>query len=218
MKKYFIPFILIVFLFSCKERYGSEINQIEKFESVLKETERNYLDEIVLDFNMYLDSKYDTGSSIIKFKKYLTDLSVNKLNDVWKLDSIKHKEYYTTSNLFSKYDSIYPDSVWYNKGMFDMKFKEFELIESRIPLTRNINIDSMINTLKREPRLRNIAPSRFYIALDSVKQGDSLIINYLDAVEMGNLPPSILANGLLGNFNNNSDYFSKRIFVMEVID
>ena len=211
-----IILLIIISLFACNQKNEKRENQIERFEQILGSKETDYLNKIVNDFNKYLDSKYDNVSLDPNYKKYLIELSENKLTDFWKVDSINLIKYIKTSKLFSKYDSIYPDSVWYEKGMFKLKYSEFELTESIIPLTKRINIDSMILELQIKPRLRLTEQSRFYVALDSVKQGDSLIYNYIDAI--GFLPPAILANGLLKDFDNKSEYFSKRILVMELIE
>jgi len=214
-----ILILIISSFFACNQRNEKIENRIKRFEQILGTKETNYLNEIINDFNKYLNSKYHSGGLVSKYEKYLIELSENKLTDIWKINSANLIKFHRTSNLFAKYDSIYPDSVWYEKGMFESKYKGFELTEFVIPLTNKneINLDSMIIDLQNEPRLRLIEPSRFFLALDSVKKGDSLIINYLDAIEVvGNLHPSILTKGLLLDFDRKSQYFSKRILVMEM--
>ena len=77
----------------------------------------------------------------------------------------------------------------------------------------------MILTLKNEPHLRLIEPSRFLIALDSIKNGDSCIISYLDAIDIaGSISPYLAAEGLLYYYNDISEYFIKRILIFDLYE
>ena len=63
--------------------------------------------------------------------------------EIWKIDELKRKEYHT-SNLFAKYDSIYPDSVWIENDLINLKYNELEAIQSIIPINKP-NLDSVMN-------------------------------------------------------------------------
>ena len=129
-------------------------------------------------------------------------------------------EKYCGSNLFGKYDTVYPDSVWYDGLSFSIKYPNDDFIEEMIPIKRkgeNLNLDSTITSLKNEPRFILTEQSKLFIALDSISQSDSLIITYFDVKEAaGNISPSILAGGLKYYLNEDNEYFAKRIFIMDM--
>ncbi len=210
---------LIITLFACNQNTKKSELQKEKFEKILGKQETTNLNEIVGDLDNYLIKKYPEQPS--KFKAYLNDVSELNLSEYWRLDSIKMKKY-RESNLFGKYDTIYPDSVWFDGRSFNIKYPDFDMIEEIIPLKRineETNIDSIINSLRIEPKFLLKKESNFYLALDSIQQSDSLIITYLNEKEAaGNLSPSILANGLKHYLTESNEYFAKRIFVMEMYE
>jgi len=91
---------------------------------------------------------------------------------------------YRESNLFGKYDTEYPDSIWYDGLSFKINYPIFGLSEEMIPSdgqNTDIIIDSLINSLKNDSKLFLKESSSFYSALDSIKLSDSLIIKYLVA-------------------------------------
>ena len=215
--KHLLSFIFAVLLLSCNADKQIEKNQIKKFKTVLGKTETKQLDDIVRDFDSFLNKKYKNTNSETKLKQYLQELANWDNPEIWKIDELKLKEYYT-SNLFAKYDSIYPDSVWIENDLINLKYNELEDIQSIIPINKS-NIDSMINELKREPELNLTSPSNFLLALESIAPKDSQIVNYLDAKDIaGNISLYMLADGLLYNYKNSSEYFTKRILVMEMND
>lgn len=215
--KHFIIFVFAFLLFSCNGDKKVENEQIKKFETSLGKTETKQLNDIINDFDSFLDKKYKNKNSESRLTQYLEEIAQWNNPEIWKIDDEKLKKY-QTSNLFAKYDSIYPDSVWIEDDMINLKFRELEAVQSIIPIN-NTNMDSLVNELKQEPRLNQISPSKFLLALESIAQKDSQLVNYLDSKEIaGNITLYLLANGLLHNHKNNSDYFTKRIFVMEMND
>ncbi len=217
--RYLTIILIILSPFACHQKTDKNDTPTEKFERILGEQETTYLNEIVCDLDNYLASTYPDQES--KFKTYLVDISKSRVKEYWKIESNKLKKYGET-NLFGKYDTIYPDSVWYGGLSINIKYPDFEFIEEMIPIKRKngeTNIDSMINSLKIEPKYLLIEQSVFYPALDSIQESDSLIINYIDAKEAaGNMSPLILVGGLMYNLNENNEYFAKRIFVMEMYE
>lgn len=213
-----IVFIILSF-FACNQKNKKSDNLIEQFEKVLNEKETNYLNEIANDLDNYLATKYPEQES--KFKAYLVDISELRIDKYWKIDSVKLKKY-RESNLFGRYDTIFPDSVWFDGSSFKIRFPDFDLIEEMISNQRKneeINIDSTINFLKNKPKFLLSEKSNYFIALESIQKSDSLISNYFKAKEVaGNLTPPILARGLLNNYNSNDDYFAKRIFIIELFE
>ena len=210
---------LFITLFACNQKTEKNEMQIEKFENILGKQETTCLNEIVGDLDNYLAENYPHQNS--KFNEYLVDISESKVDKYWKIDSMKIKKY-RESNLFGKYDTIFPDSVWYDEQTFKIKYPDFDIVEEIIPLKRiskETNIDSTINAMRIEPRFLLKTESKFYLALDSIQQSDSLMITYLDAKEVaGHLSPSVLANGLKYYLTESNEYFAKRIFVMDIYE
>jgi len=206
--------LISILIISCNEEDRIEKKRIDKFESIIGELETLYLDEIVSDFEIYLNSLYHNEFVESKYEKYLIALSKGNIADIWTIDSIKLKKYGTNSNLLGKYDSIYPDSVWFEHGMINLKFSEYETIESIIPIRRKnraINIDSMIFELFNKPELILLEENRFYLALDSIKQNDSLIIYLLEERYLsGDINNRNLSKVLLHYNPDYSDYFVKK--------
>jgi len=210
---------LFITLFACNQKTEKSEMQNENFEKLLGKQETTYLNEIIGDFDNFLADNYPDQNS--KFKAYLVDISESKIDDYWRIDSNKMKKY-RESNLFGIYDTIFPDSVWFDGQTFKIKYPNFDIVEEIIPLKRInevANIDSTINSLRIEPRFLLKEESKFYLALTSIQQSDSLIITYLEAKEaVGNLSPCILANGLKYYLTDSNEYFAKRIFVMDMYE
>lgn len=214
-----LTIFLILSFISCNQEIRKSESNIRKFEHNIGAKELDYLNEIINDFDNFLANNYPDKKS--KFKAYLADISELKTIKYWKIDSTKmHK--YRKSNLFAKYETIYPDTVWYDGQTFSIKFPNTEYIEEIIPIRRknvDLNIDSTINSLKHKPETWLIEQSDFYLALNSIQKSDSLIITYLEVKEIaGNLSPTILASGIMYYLTDKNEYFAKRIFVMDIHD
>ncbi len=216
--KHILTILILVFIFSCTQGKNDRVNE---FENSLGERETKYLNELVNDFDSFLNKKYKNEK--FKFKKYLTEISESNQPDIWKIDRYKLEEFKKT-NLFAKYDSVYPDSVWYDNNVFNVLYSD-----SGVGITNSIafineenmesNIDSIINSLKSKPKLKEIEPSYFQIALESTMTKDSLIHNYLDARKTaGTISIRLIAGGLLHDLNPENEYFAKRIIIMQMND
>lgn len=211
-----ILLITVIVLFSCTTNEKTENEWITTFESSLGKRETKYLNEMVNDFDAFLEKKYDDKNSASSVKLYLQELSDNNSGQ-WKTDTEKYQQY-QESNLFAKYDTIYPDSVWIEDDLVNVKFEELEVIQSIIPLD-NENLESLVNELKVKPELNLMSRGNFFEALKSVSDKDSLISNYLSYVEIaGQTSIYLLANGLLYDYKPKNEYFAKRILIMEMND
>ena len=216
--KHILIILILVFIFSCTQGKNDRVNE---FENSLGERETKYLNELVNDFDSFLNKKYKNEK--FKFKKYLTEISESNQPDIWKIDKNKLEEIKKT-NLFAKYDSIYPDSVWYDNNVFNVLYSDSDVgITNSIAFinkeNKESNIDSIINSLKSKPRLKEIEPSYFQIALESIMTKDSLIQNYLDARKTaGTISIRLIAGGLLQNLKPDNEYFAKRIIIMQMND
>ena len=183
------------------------------------EPETTYLNEIVSDLNKYLSANYPDRES--RFKSYLVDIPDLNLNNFYRIDSIKLIKY-GESNLFGQYVALFPDSVWYDGLIFKIKFPNSDFINEMLPLPgkrENSDIDSIITSLENKPEFVLKEQSRFILALDSIKQSDSLISTYLEVKEsLGDLTPFTLSIGLKHYLNDNNEYFAKRILMMDLYE
>ncbi len=216
--KHILTFTILVFLFSCTEKKDVRIVEFENF---LGETETKYLNDLINDFDTFQNIKYENEE--FKFKEYLTEISESNEPDIWKIDKNKLVEIEKT-NLFAKYDSIIPDSVWYDNKGFNVSYSDSnDGITTSIAINseenKKTNIDSIINSLKTKPRLVEIEPSYVQIALEAVMTEDPLIQNYLDAKKTaGTISIRLIAGGLLHDLKPENEYFAKRILIMEMND
>jgi len=216
--KQVLTFVFLISFLSCTHGQNDRINEFEKS---LGEIETRYFNELVNDFDLFLNKKYKDEE--FKFKKYLTEISESNQPDIWKIDKNKLEQINKT-NLFAKYDSIYPDSVWYDNNVFNISYSDSDVgITNSIALinkeNKESNIDSIINSLKSKPRLKEIEPSYFQIALESIVTKDSLIQKYLDARKTaGTISIRLIAGGLLHDLKPENEYFAKRIIIMQMND
>ncbi|NOU58501.1 hypothetical protein [Marinifilum caeruleilacunae] len=215
--KNLILLTILISLFSCK--MDKEDYIIKKFENLLGEQETKFLNELVTDLDLFLDSEYPGKK--LKFKEYLKDISKSSVKTDWTIDDVKLQSY-KESNLFGKYDTIYPDSVWHEGISFKINHPNHGISEELIPIdgqNKQILIDSILNLLKNKPLSVLTEASCFYSALDSVKQSDALIIEYLDAKQaVGRISQQNLADGLLSNYDDSKEYFAKRIYIINRYD
>ena len=214
-----ITFILLLLLFnSCLEEKETDENRIRKFENLLGNQESQYLNEIINDFDLFLLSKYPSENKRDRFTKYLNDF-VEKMDyftlqtgNYFIIDSNKMLEY-RNSMLFGKYHFEIPDTVWKDKYGINYKFKTDSLIETII----QPNDEKTFNEIRTKPVKIRTEISPFFACLDSIKENDSLVISYLWTIEdYLSLSPIAIADGLLYFQNDSSDYFAKRIFIMEL--
>ena len=216
--KHILTFVVLIFIFSCTQ---GKNDRIKEFENFIGETESKLLNQLVNDFDLFLNKKYKNEE--FKFKKYLTEISESNQPDIWKIDKNKLEQINKT-NLFAKYDSIYPDSVWYDNNVFNISYSDSDDgIKNSVAIlnkeNQSLNIDSMINSLKCKPRLKEIEPSYFQIALESIVTKDSLIQKYLDARKTaGTISIRLIAGGLLHDLKPENEYFAKRIIIMQMND
>lgn len=205
--------MILPFFFSCNQT--NKTNSIIKFKSILGENETAELNEIVIDFDNFLHLKYPNENSV--FEIYLNDLTKKSDSNIYIIDSTIVSKY-AESNLFPKYKIMFPDSVWYDGLSFKIKYPYSKVLDEYVPIMRNIefNIDSMILEIKSTPKLLTENESSFLSALDSIKDSDSLILNYLDAKSIiGNISTKMLSKGLLVGLSKDNEYFAKRILIMD---
>ena len=95
--------IICLIFFSCNQNDIKETAPIDKFERGLGKQEITYLNEMINDFDSYLDINYPNQE--FKFKSYLLDIYEQNIENYWKIDS-NRLMIYKESGLFKKYDKI----------------------------------------------------------------------------------------------------------------
>lgn len=217
----FIFILAIVILNSCANEEQVDNRRQMKFEKLLGRQESEYLNEIISDFDAFLNNKYQNVDKESRFKNYLKDFIDTpeyhflKSDKLFQIDSSKLIKY-KKSNLFDKYNLVLPDSIWQDSiGVNVLYNNELETI---ITLGEQNNyIQELISDLKNKPIKDYTSKSPFYASLDSVKTGDLLITKYLNEKEVAtDIGPVSLANGTLLYLDESSEYFAKRIFIMEL--
>jgi len=117
-----------------------------------------------------------------------------------------------------------PDTVWWENGSVRMEYRYIDGCDTASiedgemwspRFGSNPNIDSILEAVKQ---MSDFNPyGRYYRALDLIKSSDPTIINYLDAKKAGgDIEPSLVAGGILHHNPDLSDYFIKRIIVVEL--
>jgi hypothetical protein len=212
--KHILTITILVFFFSCTQKKNIRVTE---FENSLGKKETKYLNDLVSDFDSFLNIKYKNEE--FEFKQYLIEISESKQPEIWKMNKDKIEKIQKT-NLFAKYDSIFPDSVWYDNKVFNVSYPDLGITNSIALIEKenqNLDIDSIINSLKNKPRLEEIEPSYFQNYLEAVMNEDTLIQNYLDAKKTaGTISIRLIADGLLRDLKTGNEYFAKRILIMEM--
>lgn len=113
----FIFILAIVILNSCANEEQVDNRRQMKFEKLLGRQESEYLNEIISDFDAFLNNKYQNVDKESRFKNYLKDFIDTpeyhflKSDKLFQIDSSKLIKY-KKSNLFDKYNLVLPDSIW----------------------------------------------------------------------------------------------------------
>ena len=217
MMKPIIYFISIFLFLSCNCNTDEEQKRITKFEEALGEQETEYLNEIIDNFDSFLAKNYKGVIKDERFKNYLTDIAIGTDVELFWIDSSDIKRYFK-SNLFTKVYIEYPDTVWIAEKTVKVLYKNETIPDEYIPLDKEQNLEKLYNEVKNEPIVGVSNLSTFYDALDTVKDEDPLILEYLDFCDTAaGISPGLLADAIL-DYESKSNYFSKRIFVMELND
>jgi hypothetical protein len=211
--------IISLLICSCSNQNSLHDEKIRIFEKVLGEKETLILNEMVAEFDQLLKSKYGNSNKNERFRKYLEDFMINGEAEFYFVDSIKFQKY-KKSKLFSTYNFKYGDTIWIDNDEFYLKYKVNSKEKEVVPIKYKIPEDEkLLEFNKLNPKKRLIERGSFYIALDSIKNSDSLLLFYAEMKEtFGDISPVILADGILYYTDQSPDYFSKRIFVMDIND
>jgi len=209
--------ILFILLTSCESNKSSHQDKnIELFESLLGQEECQCLNDIIVKFDMFLEQKYGGDSDSNLFRTYLIDIESTGSIEFIELDSSQ----YFNNNLFNTYHIEYPDSIWIDDSVVHAKYPSLPIEDTKIPRSPNEESKNiLINKLFKIPEISITNISSYFLALDSIKSNDTLIENYLETKNaVGMIHSSIMVSGILMYLDNGSEYFCKRIFVMEILE
>ena len=246
LMKIIIPLlILTIFIQSCTERKNE--NDIIIFESTFSEENVITLNKLVEQFDSYIINKYQINNSLDSaYKSFLVNVCHPENILSQKSDSIffeKLRNQYFNSELNSEI-ILRPDSLVLingNKSLVRMYYytdkeeQRIEVIKDTLLLPPNpndINIEQLdlfkLLGMHNNLKIFNVF-GQFYTGLNNIKNKNNFIKSYLDNKKQfleyndyhrhsGFEGFSSFACGLLENKTNLTDYFTKRIIIIELLN
>ena len=209
-------FVLIILAFSsCKN--STEADRISEFEKALGAANTKCLDDLVLNLDSHIET-LDFGTDL-KFQHYLQVTKDSNLNTAF--TPLFSDQTCIRNIYFGKYDTIYPDSVWYENSSFHVTYADTLYSTEFIVVpfeSGDVDIDSVIQREYSEPKLIKVEEGLFLNSLYSLTNKDSLISKYIDMKYWaGSISLKLVAGGLLANTSEENIYFAKRIFIYELV-
>ncbi|MCW0483528.1 hypothetical protein [Gaoshiqia sediminis] len=188
--------------------------QIRKFESSLGKKRTAAINEIVNDFEKYLDSNFLGKKLDSKYDKYLEELSKGNLSKKWRI-SPSNMTKYKKLKLFDEFGTVRADTVWYDGELVNYIWENDDLIQSIVPFN-DVSIDTIIDETKNEIFTQMQVEGKFYIALETIYEENSLVRGLLDSrFAQGNFyDKKWYAGELFKAKLDYSDYFVKRIIAI----
>ena len=220
--------ILILILSLCSIQTEKD-KRIEKFEFKLGREKALVLDKAVLVLDSIVSDMYETGNINSNYQCFLNDIAQNNidgeafykrkeiinLNNQFKVCGLRNDVYlqldtsfFENDCLVNRYSTLNSDSL---ADDYENEIREF------FPTNHldKSSIDSIIN--KKAPALIHNYSGNYFSALSLVQENDSLLINYLEIKELlGSISSSIIAGLFLNNKADFNEYFTKRIFTIEI--
>jgi hypothetical protein len=223
--------LILGFIFFSISVIGQSENQISKFENVLGKTNSETLTYLLSDFeNHFLKQNFPKLSVEKSYERLLENISQGKYNHLTVLSENKNfskeaKNRFNNSQL--KQELYYfRDSVWFEgeklKAGFYYKnpngtteFKTVNILKK--DFMNEMEKDSLVQLLMDSPREFKTF-GKYMNAMKSVKNNDSFLENYYDDKETaGFLSPEIYAKLMLNYKLDFSNYFYKRIILLEFV-
>lgn len=207
---------LIIILASCtSDNQSYHSKNIELFERLLGQDETRHLDDIVAEFDAFMEQKYAGISDSSLFKTYLIDIERTGSFEFMEFDSAQ-----LFTKLFNSYHIDYPDSVWIDDTVLNVKYPGLPLETSKAPRVAKVEKQNwLVKGLSDVPDIQITNTSIYLLALDSISISDTMISSYLETrKDIGMIHPGIMQTGVLMYLNDDSEYFLKRLFVMELLE
>jgi len=214
----------ISFLFFSNYIIGQSENPISKFEDVLGKTNSETLTFLVSDFeNNFLITNYPNLSTQNAYEKFLLEISqgnTSYLDKISKESKLTFKNSQLNNEIY-----YYRDSVWFDNEKLKERFVykvtngEKEYITKEVhqkEFMLKIKKDSLIQLMLESPRDYK-SYGKYMNALNLIKLGDSFIENYCSDKEVGFLIPELTAKWVLEYKLDYTNYFHKRIVLLEFV-
>jgi hypothetical protein len=188
--------------------------QIRKFESSLGKKRTAAINEIVNDFEKYLDSNFSGKKLDTKYDKYLDELSKGSLSKQWRISQSKMTKY-KKLKLFDEFGTVRADTVWYDGEFVNYILENDDLVQSIVPFN-DVDIVKIIEETKNEVFTQMLVEGRFYIALEAIYEKNPLAKGLWDTrhAEGNSYDKKWYAGELLKAKLDYSDYFVKRIIAI----
>ena len=218
--KFFNLFIILLLIFGC-----SSDKDTAEFEKVLGKENSETLTYLVNDFESdFLKKQYPDLSTKNAYRRFLTELTNGKVNQI-KNVSKKSRNRFEQSNLKSEIYS-YVDSVWIEndfiiKQRFPHKSHDgvigYNTVTSHSEYIPNgFDQDSLFAAKKNSRVLNHLG--RYWAAFDSIKERNDFMKEYYKIKTiMGILNPKTVEDMLLNSHIDFSDYYIKRIIIIDYV-
>jgi hypothetical protein len=211
-----ILLILFVVLASCtSNNHSYHSKNIELFERLLGQDETRHLNDIIAEFDAFMEQKYGGNSDSSLFRTYLFEMETTGSVEFMEFDSAQ-----LFTNLFNSYQIDYPDSVWIDT-VINVKYPGLPLETSGMPrgAPTQKQINRLIKSVSELPDIQVTNTSIYFLALDSISNNDTNISSYLENRNaLSFISPRLMSGGFLRHLNDDSEYFLKRLFVMELLE
>lgn len=205
---------ILIILLSLLTSNLDTAQQIQKFESSLGKERTKAVNEIILDFEKYLDTNFSGKEIDTKYDKYLEKLSTGNLAKKWRISSQKLSKY-KKLELFDEFGTVRADTVWYDGEFVNYIWENDDLVQSIVPFT-DVDIVKIIEETKNEIFTRMLVEGRFYIALEAIYEENPLAKGLWDTrhAEGNSYDKKWYAGELLKAKLDYSNYFVKRIIAI----
>ncbi len=223
--------LILSFIFYSISVIGQTENQISKFENVLGETNAETLTYLLSDFeNSFLKKNFPKLSVEESYERLLKNIVQGKYNHLtvlsekenfskearnrFKNSQLKQELYYFRDSVWFEGEKL-KAGFYYEKSNGTTEFRTVKILKKEF--MNKMDKDSLLQFLLDSPREFKTY-GKYMNAINSVKNDDSFLENYYDSKETaGFLIPEILAKSMLDYKLDLSNYFYKRIILLEFV-
>lgn len=210
MKK-IVFFVMIVFLFSnCNSKKDTNNqSEIAQFESILGRKNVKELNKVLNNFEKFLQEKYEVENDSDAFRAFVKNFSET---DNYKISQMEINNITMPLNNNSLRNEIWlkPDSCWKEDNSLFCQYSYNGLqYNYRYSMKHDTNPNKSDFIILNKNGL-------FFKGLKAAEE-DKYVADYMDAIEIsGIISSSLFAGGLAQEGTDYSDYFVKRLILIEI--
>ena len=229
--KILLTFLIITFSLAIQ----AKDNDIKKdFEAFLGNYGSKNLNNTVSDFDLFLEKNYGDLNSTERFEKYLNELIAGKVSK-WEMKTIKGNE--LADSIFIEYDYendgkvkkdsplfgqkvlFLPDTVYRDGNTIKTTYsKPFKMSRScKVPQSEYLESNiALIAKDEKKGYIELLGEENFDYALKKMTDRNILVGKYMNAkIQNSNLTIEEVC-ALILEFDNENEYFAKRILIWEM--